>query len=164
MLTHWGRVTHICVGNLTIIGSDNGLSPVRRQAIIWTNAEILLIGPLVYVSEIQIGIQTFSYKKMHLKMSSVKWRIFCLGLNVLTTYSLHVDVLSHPSGGSVPWSIIDCSKWMQYDIKLLIIFHCVSVYRIKIIRLMRINAYTSSCSTSTKSDYKLLWGIYHVGR
>ena len=31
-LTHWGRVTHICVGQLTIIGSDNGLSPGRRQA------------------------------------------------------------------------------------------------------------------------------------
>ena len=45
-LTHWGRVTHICVVKLTIIGSDNGLSPGRRQAIIWTNAGILLIGPL----------------------------------------------------------------------------------------------------------------------
>ena len=44
--THWGRVTHICVGKLTIIGSDNGLSPVRRQAIIWTNAGILFIRPL----------------------------------------------------------------------------------------------------------------------
>ena len=33
-------------GNLTIIGSDNGLSPGRRQAITWTNAGILLIGPL----------------------------------------------------------------------------------------------------------------------
>ena len=42
-LTHWGRVTHICVSKLTIIGSDNGLSPGRRQAIIWTNAGILLI-------------------------------------------------------------------------------------------------------------------------
>ena len=38
VLTHWGRVTHICVGNLTTICSDNGLSPGRRQAIIWTNA------------------------------------------------------------------------------------------------------------------------------
>ena len=38
--THRGRVTHICVGNLTITGSDNGLSPGRRQAIIWTNARI----------------------------------------------------------------------------------------------------------------------------
>ena len=46
VLTHWGRVTHICVGKLTIIGSNNGLSPGRRQAIIWTNDKILLIGPL----------------------------------------------------------------------------------------------------------------------
>ena len=45
-LTHWGRVAHIWVGKLTIIGSDNGLSPGRRQAIIWTNAGILLIGHL----------------------------------------------------------------------------------------------------------------------
>ena len=45
-LTHWGRVTHICVSKLTIIGSDNGLSPGRRQAIIWTNAWILLIWTL----------------------------------------------------------------------------------------------------------------------
>ena len=83
-LTHWGRVTHICVGKLTIIDSDNGLSPGRRQAIIWTNAGILLIGPLgTNFNEILIGIQTFSFKKMHLKMSSAKWRPLCLGLNVL---------------------------------------------------------------------------------
>ena len=36
---------HICIGNLTTIGSDNGLSPDQRQAIIWTNAGILLIEP-----------------------------------------------------------------------------------------------------------------------
>ena len=46
MLTHWGRATHICVSISTIIGSDNGLSPEWRQAIIWTNAEVLLIGTL----------------------------------------------------------------------------------------------------------------------
>ena len=45
--THWGRVTHICVGNLTIIGSDNGMSPGRRQAIIWPDDGMSLIGPLV---------------------------------------------------------------------------------------------------------------------
>ena len=67
-LTHWGRVTHICVGKSTIIGSDNGLSPGRRQAIIWTNAGILLIEPLgTNFSEILIGIQIFSFKKMCLK-------------------------------------------------------------------------------------------------
>ena len=46
VLTHWGRETHICVGNLTIIDSDNGLSPGQRQAIIWTNSGLFLIGPL----------------------------------------------------------------------------------------------------------------------
>ena len=84
-LTHWGRVMHICVGNLTIIGSDNGLSPGRRQAIIWTNAGILLIGPLeTNFSEILIEILTFPFKQMCLKVSSAEWRPFCLGLNVLT--------------------------------------------------------------------------------
>ena len=78
-------MTHICVGKLTIIGSDNGLSPDRRQAIIWTNAGLLLIGPLgTNFSEILIEILTFSFKKMHLKVSSAKRRPFCPGLNVLT--------------------------------------------------------------------------------
>ena len=56
-LTHWGRMTHICVGELAIIGSGIGLSPGRRQAIIWTNAGILLIEPLgTNFSEILIEI------------------------------------------------------------------------------------------------------------
>ena len=77
-------MTHICVGNLTIIGSDNGLSPGRRQAIIRTNAGILLIRPLgTDFSEILIEIVIFSFKKMRLKVSSAKRRPFCLGLNVL---------------------------------------------------------------------------------
>ena len=83
-LTHWSRVTHICVSKLSILGSDNGLSPGRRQAIIWTNAGILLIGPLgTNFSEILIEINTFSFKKLLLKTSSAKWRPFCLGLNEL---------------------------------------------------------------------------------
>ena len=77
-------MTHISVGNLTIIGSDNGLSPGRRQAIIWTNDGILLIGPLgTNFSEILINIITFSFKKMLSKVSSGKRRPSCLGLNVL---------------------------------------------------------------------------------
>ena len=87
-------MAHICVGNLTIIGSDNGLSPGRRQAIIWANAGILLIGPWgTNFSEILIGIQTFSFKKMHLKMSSAKLRPFCLGLNVLKQH-IYIGILS----------------------------------------------------------------------
>ena len=70
-------MSHICVSELTIIGSDNGLSPYRRQAIIWTNAGILLIGPFgTQFSEILIEIHKFSFQKMHLKMSSGKCRPF----------------------------------------------------------------------------------------
>ena len=83
-LTHWGRATHIRVGNLTTIGSDNGLSPGRRQAITWTSVGILLIEPQgTNFSEMLIEIPTFSFKKIHLTMSFGKWRPFCLGLNVL---------------------------------------------------------------------------------
>ena len=82
-------MTHICVSKLTIIGSDNGLSPNRRQAIIRNNAGLLLIGPRgTNFNEILIEILTSSFKKMRLKMSSGKWRPFCLGLNVLKVISL----------------------------------------------------------------------------
>ena len=88
--THWGRVMHICISKLTIIGSDNGLSPGWHQAIIWTSAGVLLIGPLgTNFSDILTRIPPFSYKKLHLKMSSWKWRPFCLSLNVLTTKSMN---------------------------------------------------------------------------
>ena len=83
-LTHWGRVTHICISKLTIIGSDNGLTPDRHQAIIRTNVDLLLIGPLeTNVNEILMKIRYFQFTKMHLKMSYAKWCPFCLRLNVL---------------------------------------------------------------------------------
>ena len=83
-LTHWGWVMHICICKLTIISSGNGLLPGQCQAIIWINAGILWIGPLgTNFSEIVMRIHTFSFRKLHLKMS-VKSRPFCLGPNVLT--------------------------------------------------------------------------------
>ena len=82
-LTHWGRVTHICVSRVTTTGSDNGLSPGRRQAIIWTSAGILLIVPLrINFSENSVEILAVSFMKMQMKVSSGKWRPFCLGLNM----------------------------------------------------------------------------------
>ena len=45
VLTHLPRI--YASVNWVSIGSNNGLSPDRRQAIIWTNAGILLIAPLV---------------------------------------------------------------------------------------------------------------------
>ena len=84
LLTHWGWVTHICVSKLTTIVSDNGLSPGRRQSIIWTSGGILFIGPQgTKFSRILTEMQTLSSKKIHFKMSSWKWRPFCFGFYML---------------------------------------------------------------------------------
>ena len=66
-----GKFTgHICITKQTLIGPDICLSPDQRQAVIYTNAGILLIGPLgTNFSEILSEIHTLSYKKTHLKMS-----------------------------------------------------------------------------------------------
>ena len=83
-LTDWGRATHICVGNLTIIGSDNGLSPCRHQAINWTSGGLLLIGSLgINFSKILIEIHTFSYKEnafesVVCKMAYILYRPQCV--------------------------------------------------------------------------------------
>ena len=126
-LTHWGRVTHICVGKLIILGSDNGLSPGRRQAIIYTNTGILLIGHLgTNFKEILIAIQTFSFKKMHLKMSSAKWHLFGLGLNVISNPCLNFQSLlpeTNNTDSSIAhhdrhWSSSVCGllwRWIKYD-------------------------------------------------
>ena len=77
--------------NWVSIGSGNGLSPVRRHAITWTNAGLMSIRPLGTIfSEIQIKITKFSFMKMHLNVSSAKWRPFCPGgdeLNKNVSYS-----------------------------------------------------------------------------
>ena len=65
-LTYPPLVPHICA-------SDNGLSPVRCQAITWTNAGLLSIGLMwTDFNEIWIWILSFSFKKMHLKLSSAR--------------------------------------------------------------------------------------------
>ena len=71
-LNHRGRVTHIRVGKLTSIASDNGLSPGRRQTIIWNIAGIMLIGPLgTNFSEILIKIL---WKNMFENVCEILWR------------------------------------------------------------------------------------------
>ena len=107
-LAHWGRVMHVCVSKIIIIGSDNSLLPVRCQAIIWTNAGILLIGPLgINFGEISVKINTFSFKKMHLKMSA-EWRLFHIGLNELNIkcQQIHLLVLNFEL------SCLDVTKWL----------------------------------------------------
>ena len=84
LLTHWVRVALICVGNRTILGSDNCLSSGRRQAIICNNAITLSNGHVWRrnFTEILNEIHALLFQKMHLEMSSVKWRSFRLELNV----------------------------------------------------------------------------------
>ena len=56
----------------------------------------MLIGPLgTNLSEILSEIHTFSLKKMHLKMSSAKWRPFCLGLNVSMKENYGIYITEH---------------------------------------------------------------------
>ena len=180
MLTHWGRVTHICISKLTTIGSDKDLSPGRRQVIIWTmmtssngnifrvtghlcgeftgprwsprtkandggalmfslicvwingwvnnreagdlrryrahydvivmNAGLLSIGTLrTNFSEILSEIYTFSFKKMHLKMSSAKWRSLCFSLNVLKCVEVSKSYLPKDV-----WTALPCPYFRLY--------------------------------------------------
>ena len=97
-LSQWGWVTHICVCKMIIIGPYNGMWPGRCQASIWTHTGILLIGSLgINFSEILIDINKFSIKKMHLKISSVKWRRFRLGLNGLSPMPISSSGTPSPS-------------------------------------------------------------------
>ena len=92
-LTLWGRVTHICVSKLAIIGSDNVLSPGRRQAIIWTNAALLSIGTL----ETNIFIQENAFKDVVWKMASILNRPQCVKLGhewVRTQKTM--DIITYP--------------------------------------------------------------------
>ena len=109
-LTHWGRVTHICVGKLTIIASDNGLSPERHQAIIWTNAGLLLIGPLrTNFSEILIGIQTSLIQENVLEnvvreIASILSRPQCVKAVIMKLFCLlHVT-----------WAVLGLIRWINW--------------------------------------------------
>ena len=72
-------MTQICVSKLAIIVSDDGLSPGRRQAIIWTNAGILLTGPLGKNFS-GIFIQENAFENIVCEMVAI-----CLGFNVLSS-------------------------------------------------------------------------------
>ena len=94
-LTHWGRVTHICVIKLAIIGSDNGLSPERRQAITWTNAGILLIGPLGtnlcenFNQNSNISIQENAFENVFCEMAAILARPQCVNQPPVSAKPVH---------------------------------------------------------------------------
>ena len=85
----------MCVNELTITGSDIGLTPGRRQAIIWRNVGIGLIGPVgTNFSEILIDIKTFS---------------FCLGINILNVL---MPLLAYLQGKGV---FLMTSHWLKHN-------------------------------------------------
>ena len=117
-LTRWGRVTHICVSKLNI-SSDNGLSPGQRQAIIWSNAGILLFWTLgTNSSEVLSELNTFSLRKMPLKTSSAKWwQIFLASMRLKF---IHVS-----ERGTVGLLRILCKKKKQLGYDGAIHAHCL---------------------------------------
>ena len=91
--------------NWVIIGSGNGLSPDRRQAITWTNADLLSIGLLgTYFSEIWIGILSFSFKKMQLKMLSAK-------MSAILSRGRWVNGLVPSWWQAITWTNVDLIPW-----------------------------------------------------
>ena len=102
------------------------LSPGQYQGSTWTNSGILLIDPLETNRN-----YTFSFEKMHLKMSYGKCRPFCLDLNVFIAIihdpfyipQLHLSIrnrkkvrinytnaMARKTRGQLPWS------WVTYTI------------------------------------------------
>ena len=119
MWTYWGRVMYICVSRLTIIGSDNGLTPGRHQAIMWTIAGKLFIGPLGF----HWNLNQNSYiliQEMHLKMSSRKcWPFYMLhgkydgcGFRITTSLSPTLNIIWMNANNLGHW------KWVSNAPKL----------------------------------------------
>ena len=83
-LTHWGRMTHICVSQLITIVSDNGLSPDRRQAIIrkkWWNIVIWTRGKKFQWNlnrNFYIFIQENAFENVVWKMATILSRPQCV--------------------------------------------------------------------------------------
>ena len=130
MLTHWGQLTHICVRKLTIIGTDNGLSPGRRQAIIWNNAAILLIGTLSNTLQwnrcryLYIFIQENTFEIFVWKMAAILSRPQCV--NVWShVRSPDTIIVEHTS-----WclSFGHHIQWFNFNLKQI---YCPTKYRIQ---------------------------------
>ena len=115
LISAWCRINASV--NWVSIGSRNGLSPVRRQAITRTNTDLLSIRHLgTTFSDIWIEIKkTVTFTKIHLKLSSAKWLPFCSGGWVNMGYRLmfcRIKVPGPPGDHSGnPLALV--REWMQ---------------------------------------------------
>ena len=143
-------MTHICVSNLTTITSDNGLSPGRCQAITWTNAGILLIGPSGTTSvklyrNSYIFIESNAFKNVVYKMVSISSRPQCVTHVTITYVALcagnfsrmfgneyekyHADTHCHTnSSNTVNFKQLSCLEWHSVIGCLLLAFPHTSLH------------------------------------
>ena len=56
----------------------------------------------MYFREIWIKIDVFSFKKMHLNMSSAKYRPFCLGPNVVIAIKISLKFVPKGASDNIP--------------------------------------------------------------
>ena len=127
--------------NLVSIGSDNGLLPIKHQAIIWTCAGLLSIGHLgTNFGEILIKIKNFVLTKMHLKMLSAQRHPFCPGGRWVNTCLLSEHLwpyLSVMTGRErVAWSKMKITA-----------FNCLSFVHISWMNELCRFYFVSSCNT-----------------
>ena len=98
VLTHGGQASHICVSKLTIICSDIGLVPARRQAIIWVNAGILLIWPLgtkfsnITIETYIYSVQENAFENVVCKMAVISSQPQCVNESTIFWKDADMDV------------------------------------------------------------------------
>ena len=104
---------------------------------------MLLIGPLQkYFCEIRIKTR-FSFKTMHLKLSSAKWWPICLGLNVLTCFNIYFSApVQQTSGGTDDGA--PCTFPYLYNGEMY--YECIST-----------NHFQPWCGTTSNYDADKLW-------
>ena len=152
---------HTCIGKLTIIDSDNCLVPERHQAIIWTNAGMLLIGPLgTNFSEILIEIQTFSLKKICLNMSSVKCCPFLLGLNVI---GWQHGIVMRCSKHKIKHRIENKYKLTEHPIHYLTTYHLLHIHSIITHTMwLQLQTYIQNTWSENTEQFKTSFLKWHI--
>ena len=157
-------MTHLCVSKPTIIGSDNGLAPGRRQAIIWSNAGILFIGPLgTNFSEILIEMYKFPLINCMWKCrlengGHIVWASMCWGLSS----SVMEDKTFSMTAPSAGWDqkIWKLAKRCQFKKWSASLWHIASYHQIsgrKAISSHYLIYESSSCSKPIMENFKLMW-------
>ena len=111
LLTHWGRVRHICVSKITIIGSDNGLSPPSHYLNqCWDIVNLTLKNKLQWNIHWHsyISIQENAFENVVCEMSAILSRPQCVNTLVGERSGCYLKlVIFNPYHGYFLWN---CSQ------------------------------------------------------